>query len=123
MKTIITVLPTVILVVTGQMITKWRIEKLSSSFEQGISQFERIKLYITDPYIVSAYGLALLSSVSWMMVVERFDISIAYPIYIALSMGIVILGGVFLFREPLEAGRIVALVVILIGVSIGARYS
>lgn len=123
MRTIITVLPTVLLVVTGQMITKWRIEKISSSLEQTLTQFERIKLYITDPYIVSAYGLALLSSVSWMMVVERFDISIAYPIYIALSMGIVILGGIFLFKEPLELGRVVALIVILIGVSIGARYS
>ena len=117
------VLPTVLLVVAGQILIKWRVNELQSLAQIDSSQATRLVMYLTDPFIVTAYGLALMSSIAWMMVVERYDISIAYPVYIGLSLGAVLTAGIWLFSEPLNTGKVLALSLILIGVVMAAHYS
>ena len=123
MQLFLTVVPTVLLVVVGQIVTKWRVSELQNLAHIDASQAARLKLYLTDPFIITAYCLAVMSSISWMIVVERYDISLAYPIYIGLSLITIIAAGVFFFNEPLNAGKILALSLILTGVVLGAHYS
>lgn len=123
MKLLITVIPTVLLVVTGQIVTKWRVSELQSLAHIDASQTTRLKVYLSDPFIIAAYCLALMSSISWMIVVERYDISIAYPVYIGLSLGAVLIAGVYFFNEPLNYGKVLALSLIAAGVVLGAHYS
>ena len=123
MKLLIAVLPTVLLVVIGQIITKWRVNELKGLAHLDASQVTRIVMYVTDPFIVGAYGLALMSSIAWMIVIERHDISIAYPVYIGLSLGAVLAAGICFFNEPLNVGKVIALSLILVGVILAAQYS
>lgn len=121
MKMLLAIMPTVLLVVCGQLVTKWRVQLLGTLPGADGDRLSRAYVYLTDPYIVAAYVAALLGSVAWMFVVERFAISVAFPLYIGMTVLMVVVGGVVLFGEELSTTRILAILLILAGVAIGAR--
>jgi multidrug transporter EmrE-like cation transporter len=120
MKLLFAVLPTVMLVVYGQLISKWRIGHLFATVGSA-SGTSRMLSYLSDPLILSSYAAALGGSVAWMFVVERQPISIAFPLYIGLTMLSVMVGSVALFGEHLSASRIIAILLIFAGVVLGTR--
>ena len=121
MKLILTMSPTISLVVYGQLITKWRVEQISKSLPDSGGKLFGLMSYLTDPYIVSAYAAALGGSIAWIFVVERYDLSLAFPIYVGLTIALVALGGVLMFNEPLSLRRLLSILLILAGVVIGSR--
>jgi multidrug transporter EmrE-like cation transporter len=54
-------------------------------------------------------------------VVERYPVSLAFPLHIGLSVMAVVIGGIYLFGEPITLSRILAVVLILAGIAIGSR--
>ena len=121
MKMLIAIMPTVLLVVFGQLVTKWRVQLLGSVPDGDGDRLSRVVVYLTDPYIIAAYVAALLGSVAWMFVVERYAISVVFPLYIGLTVLLVVLGGVVIFGEHMSMTRVLAILLILAGVAIGAR--
>jgi multidrug transporter EmrE-like cation transporter len=121
MRLILYLLPTITLVVFGQLLVKWRINVLYEAASSASGPLGRLALYLGDPYILSAYVAALASSVTWMFVVESYAVSLAFPLHIGLTVMSVVLGGIYLFGEPVTASRIVAVCLILAGVAIGSR--
>jgi multidrug transporter EmrE-like cation transporter len=121
MKMIFAMFPTIILVVYGQLVTKWRIEILANAMEGAPDPMARLLTYLKDPYIVSSYIAALVGSAAWMFVVERYAISIAFPIYVGLTVFAVAIGGCFFFGEPMNMSRSIAILFIVVGVAIGAN--
>lgn len=120
MRMIVAMLPTILLVVYGQLVTKWRIEAISASLPES-DRWARLFHYLSDPLILSAYAAALGGSVGWMFVVERFDLSIAFPVYVGLTIITVALAGVWVFGETLSWQRGLSIVLILVGVALGSR--
>lgn len=120
MRMIVAMLPTILLVVYGQLVTKWRIEAISASLPES-DRWARLFHYLSDPVILSAYAAALGGSVAWMFVVERFDLSIAFPVYVGLTIATVALAGVWVFGETLSWQRGLSIVLILAGVALGSR--
>lgn len=121
MRLLAAIAPTVLLVVLGQLLTKWRVQHLHASGVWDGDRWSRAWAYLSDPYIIAAYLAALLGSVFWMFVVERFAISVAFPIYIGLTVLLVVLGGNVFFGEPLSTSRLLAIALILAGVAVGSR--
>lgn len=121
MKMLLAMAPTIILMVYGQLLTKWRVQTLSESGLAGEDGFQRMVGYLLDPYILSAYVTTFAASIAWMFVVERYALSAAFPIYIGLTVALVAVGGVIFFAEPLDGWRILSIVLILSGVAIGSR--
>jgi len=121
MKLVLSILPTMFLVVLGQLVIKWRVNLLSAVAPPASAPWERLGLYLSDPYILGAYVAALASSVTWMFVVERYAVSLAFPLYIGLTVMSVVLGGIYFFGEPATPWRILAIVLILAGVAVGSR--
>jgi multidrug transporter EmrE-like cation transporter len=121
MRLILAILPTMLLVVYGQLVIKWRVSALSGVARPESGSLERLGLYLTDPYILSAYIAALASSMTWMFVVESHPLSLAFPVHIGLTVMAVVVGGIYLFGEPITAPRILAVVLILAGIAIGSR--
>lgn len=121
MKLILAILPTMLLVVYGQLIIKWRVAALSSLANPADGALARLVSYLGDPYILSAYGAALASSMTWMFVVESYPVSLAFPLHIGLSVMAVVIGGIYLFGEPITLSRILAVLLILAGIAIGSR--
>jgi multidrug transporter EmrE-like cation transporter len=121
MRLLFAILPTMLLVVYGQLIIKWRIGAIAGSANPDADGLARLLSYLGDPYILSAYVAALAGSVTWMFVVESYPLSLAFPVYIGLTVMAVVVGGVYLFGEPITAARSVAVCLILAGIAVGSR--
>lgn len=119
MKLLLAMLPTLALVVFSQVAAKWRIQVLQASLTEPATS--RLWTYLTDGWIWCAYGAAFLGGVFWMFVVERYAISLAFPVYIGLTVLCVALAGAFLFGETVGAQRVLAIFLILFGVALAVR--
>ena len=120
MRLILAILPTMLLVVLGQLLIKWRVGVLSQA-HPALAPLDRLGIYLTDPYILTAYVAALASSVTWMFVVERHPVSLAFPVHIGLSVMAVVIAGIYFFGEPLTPWRLLAVCLIVAGVALGIR--
>lgn len=121
MRLILAILPTMLLVVYGQLIIKWRVGALADVVPPAVAPLGRLGFYLTDPYILSAYVAALASSITWMFVMESHPVSLAFPLHIGLTVMAVVAGGIYLFGEPMTASRIIAVGLILAGIVVGSR--
>lgn len=68
-------------------------------------------------------GLALyvLASLVWFKVLSSEPLSVAYPVMTSITFLLVSVGGVVLFREALNAYKIVGVLVILLGIVLISR--
>ena len=121
MRLFLFLLPTFVLVVYGQLIVKWRLGTLSAAMHSASGPLDRLAVYLADPYILSAYVAALASSVTWMFVLENYAISLAFPLHIGLTVMAVVIGGIWLFGEPVTPSRLLAIALIVAGIAIGSR--
>ena len=120
MRLLISIFPVVFLIVISQIVTKWRLTQLAEQI-QGLSGWPKFYVYLTDFYIVSAYILSFLASVFWLLVAEKYDISIAFPVYIGLTVMLVFLGGVIFLNEPVSINKSISIALIILGVCIGSK--
>jgi multidrug transporter EmrE-like cation transporter len=120
MKLLISILPVVFLVVISQIVTKWRLSQLAEKL-LNLSGWPKLYIYLTDFYIISAYIISFLASVFWLLVAEKYDISIAFPVYIGLTVILVFFGGVFFLNEPISVNKSVSIALIILGVCIGSK--
>lgn len=121
MKLLLALLPTVVLVVFGQLVIKWRVALLFDSLQSASSWIDRLFVYLKDPYILSAYVSALVASAAWMFVIERHALSLAFPLYIGITVLSVVVGGILLFGEEMNTLRAIAIFLIVAGVALGSQ--
>lgn len=76
---------------------------------------------MTDPAILSAYVIALISTFGWLYVVAKLPLTIAFPIYIGLVFSMVMVGGWIFLSEPMTMTKIVSVLVIAMGIFIGVN--
>ena len=121
MKMLLAMAPTVALIVYGQLVTKWRVGSISQGSPPG-GPLDRLIAYLLDPFILSAYVTTLGASVAWLFVMERYAISLAFPVYIGLTVMLVVIGGAILFGEPMPPSRVLAILLIVAGVALAGRH-
>jgi multidrug transporter EmrE-like cation transporter len=73
----------------------------------------------TDPWVLSGLAGLLVAGACWMLVLRRLDIGFAYP-FMALSFVLVPVGSTLLFGEPLPKVQLMALALIVAGVTVSA---
>jgi len=85
--------------------------------DQLLPQFIRAFL---NPYVFMGFVFYFLSSLFWMVVLSKVELSVAYPL---LSLGyiFVLLASWFLFREPVSPIRWLGVLVIICGVTLVSR--
>lgn len=120
MKLLLAILPTVILTLYSQFITKWRIGVLADQVGPA-SALTRIIRYLSDPLVLSAYAMTFIASFAWFAVLERYELSLAYPIFIGVMFASVTVGGMVFFGEPVTAMRLFAILLIFLGIIAGTR--
>lgn len=121
MRLLLAMSPTVFFAVYGQLITKWRVETMLGGMMGAPDGVSRLLFYLKDPYFVSAYLASFLASIAWIFVVEKYDISNAFPIYIGLTVLLVVMGGVLFLKEVMTIQRLAAILLIILGVAIGSK--
>lgn len=115
MNPYIYILGTILFTVYGQIILKWRINKLQVVVPDGI--IPKIQLYIQlffDPYLLSGLGAAFVASIFWMAAMTKFELSKAYP-FMSISPALVFFIGVVFMGETFSWGKILGLFLIILG--------
>lgn len=114
---------TVLFTVYGQVILKWRMSSLHWSLNtaEGLGQMIVSYLkFLFDPLIFSGFVSAFIASVFWILAMTKFEITYAYP-FMSLSPALVFLIGVFVLGETFTIGKLLGLIVIVIGIIITVK--
>ena len=77
---------------------------------------------LADTWQLWLYGAcAAASLVSWLLVVRRFELNMAFPVVQSLSFVLILILSSFLFREILSATRLVGVGIICLGIFLCSR--
>lgn len=121
MRLLLAMSPTIFLVVYAQLITKWRIGVLAGLMQESPDRMARLFVYLKDPLIVTSYFAALAGSVAWVFVLEKYDVAMAFPIYVGLTVLAMAVCGAILFGEHVGGIRVFGIVLIILGVALVSR--
>ena len=116
------ILGTLLFTVYGQIILKWRLSGLKIVLPNGLAEkvFFMIKL-LFDPYIFSGLVSAFVASLFWMGAMTKFEITQAYP-FMSLAPALVFVVGILFLGETFTIGKVVGLVLIVIGAIVTVKY-
>jgi len=109
--------------VASQLIIKWKMSAFDLSSYPGL--FEKFAFAFSmlfNPWIMLSIFLTLLSGLSWMIAMTKFDISYAYP-YTALGFVLILIFSALLFHEPLNGAKILGVLLIVSGIFVVAKGS
>jgi len=115
------ILPVAALVAYSQVIVKWRLIELGYRGDE-ITLWGKILGYLAllrDPIILSSFVAALLASFAWVLVVARFPLSWAFPVYQGLTFALVLVFSWLVLGEQLTGQKMLAVALILAGVALG----
>lgn len=114
---------TLFFTVYGQIILKWRINKMHWTLSQGSLGDMAVQYFkfLFDPVILSGFISAFIASLFWMAAMSKFEITQAYP-FMSLAPAIVFLLGVWLLNESFTWGKVIGLVFIIIGIIITVKF-
>lgn len=113
---------TLFFTVYGQIILKWRLSGLKVIMPEGLLEkvVYLIKL-IFDPFIFSGFASAFIASLFWMAAMTKFEITTAYP-FMSLAPALVFVIGVLFLGETFTIGKVLGLLLIIIGIVITVKY-
>lgn len=114
---------TLFFTVYGQMILKWRITRLGFALPDSgiVDKLMALFRLVFDPFILSGFLAAFIASLFWMAAMTKFQITEAYP-FMSLAPAIVFLLGVWLLNETFTIGKVIGLVLIILGTIITVKY-
>jgi undecaprenyl phosphate-alpha-L-ara4N flippase subunit ArnF len=113
---------TLLFTVYGQLILKWRLSNLKVILPELVTDklIYLIKL-VLDPFIFSGFIAAFIASLFWMAAMTKFEITHAYP-FMSLAPALVFLLGVFVLNESFTLGKVIGLIIIMIGIFITVKF-
>ena len=113
---------TLLFTVYGQLILKWRLSNLKVILPELVTDklIYLIKL-VLDPFIFSGFIAAFIASLFWMAAMTKFEITHAYP-FMSLAPALVFLLGVFVLNESFTLGKVIGLLIIMIGIFITVKF-
>jgi multidrug transporter EmrE-like cation transporter len=115
-KNYLLLLPVVLMVASSQLIVKWRTNTSPLTAAQGHGEY--LFKFITDPIILIAYAVALISSFGWLYVITRLPLTLAFPLYIGGTYALVLLGGWFFLAEIMTLSKAAAIALIMSGIAL-----
>ena len=113
---------TLLFTVYGQLILKWRLSNLKVILPELVTDklIYLIKL-VLDPFIFSGFIAAFIASLFWMAAMTKFEITYAYP-FMSLAPALVFLLGVFVLNESFTLGKVIGLIIIMLGIFITVKF-
>ncbi|MDQ0161900.1 EamA family transporter [Aeribacillus alveayuensis] len=109
----ILILANTLILVSGQFLWKFGIQKGSFSFKSLFSIFQMF----LSPYIIGGLFLYGFATVLWLFILSRVPLSVAYPIQ-SLAYIFAVVGAYFIFNESITIYTILGCIFIMLGVSL-----
>ena len=111
---------TIGLSVYGNLILKWQVSKIETFPADPAGKIGALLRLLPNPWIISCAAAGFLAFLSWIIALSKFELSHAYP-FTSLSFILVAVFSYLIFREPMTAGKIAGLALIVAGLIIGSR--
>ncbi len=113
---------TLFFTIYGQLILKWRLNTLQVILPEGVlNKVVYLTKLVFDPYILSGFIGAFVASLFWMAAMTKLEITTAYP-FMSLAPALVFIIGVLFLGETFSVGKIIGLVLIIIGTVVTVKY-
>jgi drug/metabolite transporter (DMT)-like permease len=107
--------------IASQLIIKWKMSAFNfSDYETMTDKFIFAFSMLVNPYIMISIVFTLLSGVTWMIAMTKFEISYAYP-FTLLGLVFVTIFSVIFFGEIINITKIIGILFVLVGVFIISR--
>jgi multidrug transporter EmrE-like cation transporter len=113
--------PVALLVAYSQIMLKWRMLNIGIIDMQSMPLLPLLLKYFSDPFILSAYITAFLSSLAWMYIITKLPLAIAFPVYIGITFVLVIVGGWYFLSEAVTLARFASILLIFTGIILGVK--
>jgi len=91
-----------------------------SGYQTIAEKFTFTFTMLFNPYIMLSIIFTLLSGLSWMIAMSKFDISYAYP-FTTLGYVLILILSAMLFREQIDIYKILGIAFIIVGIYITSR--
>jgi len=112
---------TIIFAVSSQLIIKWKMSAFSfENYETMSDKFIFAFSMLLNPYIILSLLFTLLSGLSWMIAMTKFDISYAYP-FTTLGFVLIFFCSIFIFHEPFTWQKFIGILFIITGIIITSK--
>ncbi|MCD4740917.1 MAG: hypothetical protein K8R67_00335 [Desulfobacteraceae bacterium] len=111
---------TIIFTIYGQLIIKWRISFYGSLPDQLLEKLFFLIRALCDPFIISGFAAAFIAALCWMAAMTKFDLSYTYP-FMSIPFIFVLFLSAFCFQEAITMTKIIGMVLIIAGITIGAQ--
>ena len=121
MKSYLYVFATIIFTVYGQIVLKWRLNTFGSLPLGAADKIKFLLRSFLDPFVFSAFCSAFVASFFWMTAMTKLEITKAYP-FMSLAPVLVFLFGVFFLGEAFTIGKVIGLLLIILGILITVKY-
>ena len=103
----------------GQFLFKQTAEQFKALSPAGL--FDSIAFLIGNPLFLSACVVYAAATLLWVVVLTQFNLSVAYPVVISLSVLFTVLIGIIVFSEPLTIYGALGLASVVIGIMFLAK--
>ncbi|MEK7398744.1 MAG: EamA family transporter [Candidatus Poribacteria bacterium] len=119
MKDALLIVFSVTLAAIGQMLLKYGMIKVGriSSIESVPS---KLLTAFINPFVLSGLFIFGISALSWLIVLSRVKLSIAYPM-VSLGYAAVVILSWFIFKEPLKLVSLIGCATVILGVFLISR--
>lgn len=107
---------TIILTTYGQLVLKWQVGVSSPLPHPGLRDWPPVLLLLLRPWVISAFAAAFGASLCWMGALRHLELSRAYP-FMALNFLLVVFLAAPLFGEAITTGKVVGLIMVIIGLA------
>lgn len=119
MQSVLLLFAVLALTVYGQLVIKARALAHAQDMLAPMDRLHYLMTMFSDPWVLSGLAAAIVGGACWMLAIERLEVGFAYP-FIALSFVLVPIGSTLLFGEPLPKMQLLALALIVAGVTLSA---
>jgi multidrug transporter EmrE-like cation transporter len=111
------VLSSAALMAASNMLIKHGVDR-AGQFALSLRYFLRIA---AQPTFIAGFLMAGAAAVLWIQVLSTQKLSVCYPVFVSLTYGLVTIGAVFFFREPISLQRLAGLAAMVLGIVFVSR--
>jgi multidrug transporter EmrE-like cation transporter len=92
--------------------TLWKIGLANTAFSASLGSILKLLL---SPYIFGGLVIYGLSTVMWLYIVSKLELSVAYPIQQGLTNLVLVLSAVFILKETITPFKVVGILMLAVG--------
>ncbi len=95
---------------------------MNESFFMNFTRpLESVASIFSNPFILLGLLCAFLSMASWIFVLSRADVSVAFPVSAAIAFVVIALAAHFIFGETITIVRWIGIFIIAVGIVLASR--